>query len=346
MAKRDYYEVLGVAKGAPDAEIKKAYRRLARKLHPDVNPGDKAAQKRFQEVQEAYEVLRDAEKRRAYDRFGHAGPGGGFDPRAGQGGPGGGFGGFGGGPGGPFGGGGGFEGVHFETGDLGDLFGNLFGGGRRAQTGPHPGEDLRGQIEVPFRDAVLGGTASLSLRREKACPTCHGTGRVGKQRCPTCHGEGVVAESERVRIKIPEGTEDGGTIRVPGKGGPGERGGSAGDLFVTVRVTPHPYFERQGNDIHASVPVTVKEAYAGAEIDVPTIHGPVRARIPPGTQGRQRLRLRGKGVRDPRTGTTGDHIYSIRVVVPKTQTPAGLDAATLLDGIYDGDVRADLPKGL
>jgi DnaJ-class molecular chaperone len=347
MAKRDYYEVLGVAKGASEADIKKSYRRLARKLHPDVNPGDKAAQKRFQEVQEAYEVLRDAEKRRAYDRFGHAGPAPGFDPRTAQGGGFGGFGGFPGGPGGPgFGGGSPFEGVHFESGDLGDLFGNLFGGARRARTGPQPGEDVRGQIEVPFRDAVLGGTASLALRREKTCPTCNGTGRVGKQRCQTCHGEGVVAESERVRIKIPEGTEDGGTIRVPAKGGPGGRGAPAGDLYVTVRVLPHPYFERQGNDIHAIVPVTIKEAYAGAEIDVPTIHGTMRAKIPPGTQGRQRFRLRGKGVRDPRTGATGDHIYSARVIVPKTQTPAGADAATLLDGLYEGDVRADLPKGL
>ena len=334
MAKRDYYEVLGVSKGASDADIKKAYRRLARKLHPDVNPGDKAAQKRFQEVQEAYEVLKDEEKRRAYDRFGQAGPG--FDPRAAAGSPG--------GPG--FSGGVPFEGFHFESGDLGDLFGNLFGGGRRAAAGPQPGEDLRGQIEVPFRDAVLGGTASLSLRREKECPTCGGTGRVGKTVCSTCRGEGVVVESERVRIKIPEGTLDGGTIRVPGKGTPGFRGGPVGDLYVSVRVTPHPYFERHGNDIHGVVPITIKEAYAGAEIDVPTIHGTVRARIPAGTQGRQRFRLRGKGVRDPRTGATGDHLYTVRVMVPRTQTPAGMDAATLLDSLYETDVRADLPKGL
>jgi len=339
MAKRDYYEVLGLSKGASEPEIKKAYRRLARKLHPDVNPGDKAAQKRFQEVQEAYEVLRDDEKRRAYDRFGHAGPGTTFDPRAGGAGfPPGGF------PGG-FAGGTPFEGIRFETGDLGDLFGNLFGGGRRA-TGPQPGEELRGQIEVPFRDAVLGGTATLALRREKQCPTCGGTGRSGKSVCPTCRGEGAVAESERVRIKIPEGTEDGGTIRVPGKGAPGVRGGPVGDLFVTVRVSPHPYFERHGNDIHGVVPITVKEAYAGAEIDVPTIHGAVKARIPPGTQGRQRFRLRGKGVKDPRSGGAGDHIYNVRIMIPKTQSPAGMDAATLLDSLYEGDVRAELPKGL
>jgi molecular chaperone DnaJ len=341
MAKRDYYEVLGVPKGASEGEVKKAYRRLARKLHPDVNPGDKAAQKRFQEVQEAYEVLKDEEKRRAYDRFGHAGPAGGFDPRSG----GGGFpGGFPGGPGGPGTAGGPFDGIHFESGDLGDLFGNLFGGRRAA--GPQVGEDLRGQIEVPFRDAVLGGTASLALRREKACPTCRGTGRTGKTVCATCRGEGVVAESERVRIKIPEGTEDGGTIRVPGKGAPGVNGGPVGDLYVTVRVAPHPYFERQGNDIHGVVPITVKEAYAGAEIEVPTIHGTVTARIPPGTQGRQKFRLRGKGVKDPRTGGSGDHIYSVRVMIPKNQSPAGMDAATLLDSLYESDVRADLPKSL
>jgi molecular chaperone DnaJ len=335
MAKRDYYEVLGVSKGASEADVKKAYRRLARKLHPDVNPGDKAAQKRFQDVQEAYDVLKDGDKRRAYDRFGHAGPGPGFDP---QGAPGGG------GPGG-FGAGQPYEGFHFETGDLGDLFGNLFGGGRRAPAGPHPGEDLRGVIEVPFRDAVLGGTASLMLRREKECPSCGGTGRVGKTVCPNCRGEGAVAESERVRIKIPEGTQDAGTIRVPGKGAPGIRGGPVGDLYVTVRVTPHPYFERQANDIHGVVPITVKEAYAGAEIDVPTIHGTMRARIPPGTQGRQKFRLRGKGVKDPRSGLAGDHLYTVRVMVPKTQTSAGQDAATLLDSLYEGDVRAELPKG-
>src|SRR5262245_42086796 len=170
MAKRDYYEVLGVSKGASEADLKKAYRRLARKLHPDVNPGDKAAQKRFQEVQEAYEVLKDEEKRRAYDRFGHAGPGAGpgfggagasgFDPRT----AGAGFGGFG-GSGGP--GGSPFETFHFESGDLGDIFGNLFGGRGRRPPGPQPGGDTRAEIEVPFRDAVLGGTQSLSLRREK-----------------------------------------------------------------------------------------------------------------------------------------------------------------------------------
>jgi molecular chaperone DnaJ len=335
MKKRDYYEVLGVSKTASEAEIKKAYRRLARKLHPDVNPGDKGAQKKFQEVQEAYDVLRDDEKRRAYDRFGHAGPSMGFDPASAPGGATGGF--AGGSP---------FESFHFESGDFGDLFGNIFGGGGQFRTAPEKGQDAAGTIEIPFREAVLGGTTSLSIRREKTCPTCNGTGRVGKEACPTCHGLGRVAEAQTVRIKIPEGTEDGATIRVPGKGGPGQRGGSVGDLYVTVRVTPHPYFERHGDDVHGTVPVTVKEAYGGAEIEVPTIHGTVRARIPPGTQCGQKFRLRGRGVKNPRTGHTGDHIYTARVMLPKSQTPAGLDAATLLDSLYPGNVRADLPKGL
>lgn len=341
MKKRDYYEVLGVSKAAPEADVKKAYRRLARKLHPDVNPGDKAAQRKFQEVQEAYDVLKDAEKRRAYDRFGHAGPSMGFDPAAGAGAQGRGF-----GAGSPF------EGFHFEAGNLSDLFGGLFGegggfaGAGRPRTASEQGEDASGRIEIPFRDAVLGGAASLSLRREKECSKCGGTGRSGKVFCPTCRGQGRIAEAETVKIKIPEGTEDGGRIRVPGKGEAGVRGGRSGDLYVTVRVTPHPYFERQGDNIHGVVPVTVKEAYAGAEIDVPTIRGTVRARIPPGAQSRQKFRLRGKGVRNPRTAQTGDHIYTVRVMVPSSQTPAGLDAVTLLDSLYDGNVRADLPKGL
>ena len=340
MKKRDYYEVLGVSKTATPAEIKKAYRRLARKLHPDVNPGDKTSQKRFQEVQEAYEVLENAEKRRAYDRFGHAAASPNFDAEAAEAYASG---------GGPFAGGGGggspFGNVHFESTDFSDLFGNIFGGASR-RSGPEKGEATHGTIEVPFRDAVLGGTASLSLRREKQCPTCGGTGQVGKSVCTTCRGAGRVAEEERIRIRIPEGTADGGTIRIPGKGGPGLRGGEAGDLFVTVRVTPHPYFERVGDDIHGIVPITLKEAYAGAEIEVPTIHGIVRAKIPAGTQGRQKFRLRGKGVKNPRTGETGDHLYTVRIAIPTSRAPAGIDAATLLDSLYEEPVRKDLPKGL
>ncbi len=201
---------------------------------------------------------------------------------------------------------------------------------------------------MPFRDAVLGGTATLALRREKACPTCGGTGRTGQDGVlRPCRGEGVVAESERVRDQDPRRHRGRRDDPRSGEGRVRElSGGPVGDLYVTVRVTPHPYFERHGNDIHGIVPITVKEAYAGAEIGVPTIHGTVTAKIPPGTQGRQRFRLRGKGVKDPRSGGAGDHIYSVRVMIPKTQSQAGMDAATLLDSLYEGDVRAELPKGL
>jgi molecular chaperone DnaJ len=256
---------------------------------------------------------------------------------------------------------------------------------RRGTAGPQRGMDVNAEVNISFEQAVHGSTLPLSLATPgtcrtcgglgskpgtspRTCPNCGGSGIVSRNQgafgfsepcvecrgtgqliddpCPECHGSGSTTQVRTINVRIPAGVRDGAKVRVAGKGTPGSYGAPAGDLYVTVRVTPHPYFERQGNDIHAIVPVTIKEAYAGAEIDVPTIHGTMRARIPPGTQGRQRFRLRGKGVRDPRTGTTGDHIYSARVMVPKTQTPAGADAATLLDGLYEGDVRADLPKGL
>jgi molecular chaperone DnaJ len=330
--KRDYYEVLGVAKGAADAEIKKAYRKLARKLHPDVNPGDGTAQKKFQEVQEAYEVLQDPEKRKAYDRFGQAGPrmeepsegARGFD-----------FSNF------NFGRGGG--GVEFE--DLGGIFGNLFGGMGGGARGAGMAADSRATMEIPFRTAVFGGTLQLQTTRRVVCSQCHGSGRKGRAPCPTCRGQGRVASMEKLKVNIPAGIRDGGTIRVPGKGDMGADGES-GDLYVTIHVSPHPYFERRDDDIVGVVPITIREAYSGAEISVPTIHGRVRAKVPPGTQGGQRFRLRGKGVRDPRTDTTGDHVYTVKVVVPKNMTPAGREAAALFDSLYEGDPRASLPEGL
>jgi molecular chaperone DnaJ len=330
--KKDYYDVLGVSRGASEADVKKAYRKLARKLHPDVNPGDTGAQKKFQEVQEAYEVLQDPEKRKAYDRFGHAGPrveeppeGGGFD-----------FGSYG------FGGGGG--GAGFE--DLGGIFGNLFGGmGGAGFRGGAMAADARATMEIPFRTSVFGGTLQLQTTRRVACPTCQGTGRKGRAPCPTCRGQGRVANMEKLKVNVPAAIRDGGTIRIPGKGDMGSDG-SAGDLYVTIRVSPHPYFERRDDDILGVVPITIREAYSGAEISVPTVHGRVRAKVPPGTQGGQRFRLRGKGVRDPRTDASGDHVYTVKIVVPKNLTPAGREAAALFDSLYEGDVRAALPEGL
>ncbi len=214
-----------------------------------------------------------------------------------------------------------------------------------------------GEKTRPARSRFRFGTRSWAARRlwlsaariralSAAGPAARARCRAGKVVCPTCRGQGVVAESESIKIRIPEGTEDGARIRVPGKGVAGEAGGAQGDLYVTVRVQPHPYFERIGDDIHGIVPITIKEAYAGAEIDVPTIRGMRRAKIPPGTQGRQKFRLRGQGVKNPRTGQLGDHIYTVRIMVPKRVTPAGLDAATLLESLYDEPVRKDLPKGL
>lgn len=336
----DYYQVLGVSRDADTAEIKKAYRRMARKHHPDVNPGNADAEQRFKQIQEAYTVLSDQEKRRQYDTFGRVdGDAAGFDPfRQARSGGGRGDGGF----RVEFGdrGFGGFQ-------DLGDLFGEMFGGrARAARPRQQRGADLQAAVEIDLAEAVHGTTIMLPVQRQVRCADCGGSGVRGSSSCGACRGRGEVIATERLRVKVPEGIADGKKIRVAGKGSEGREGGPPGDLLVTVSVRSHPHFRCEGDDIHSTVPITFVEAYRGAEIEVGTIHGPVRAKVPPGTNSGRTFRLRGKGVRNPRTRAFGDHLYTVEIVVPRVMSPAGEDAARRVADLYDGDPRASLPRSL
>ncbi|MFH1175895.1 MAG: DnaJ C-terminal domain-containing protein [Acidobacteriota bacterium] len=323
---RDLYEVLGVGRDASNEEIKKAYRKLARRFHPDVNPGRPEAAKRFREVQEAYNVLGDERKRRQYDQFGtvgesEAGPRararGGASPSA---------------RGFDFGTFGGFT-------DLGDLFGDLFGGrgGARAARSAAPVDT---EVTIDLADAVRGTTVVAPVRREVACTNCGGRGNVGEKPCERCHGSGRLVHTDRLRVRIPEGVADGDRVRAAA------RGSAEPEIAVVVRVRPHAYFERRGDDIHTVVPATFSEAYLGAEVEIGTIHGPVRVRIPPTTQSGQRFRLRGKGVRNIRTGVRGDHVYTVQITVPRVVSPAGREVGRRAAELYPGDPRAGLPRSL
>ena len=337
MAMKDPYEVLGVSRTASNAEVKKTYRRLARKFHPDVNPGDNTAQKRFQEIAAAYEVLKDPKKKERYDRYGDTGepPEPASSPFRGP------F-----GAQGPFGAGartgpaGRGEGGFRWSGDFSDLFSDLFSGAGGG-IGLGEDEDAAAEITIPFREAILGGTVSFSARIPRRCSRCRGTGRAAKAACPACHGSGALVETESLTVRVPAGVDNGSRIRVPGKGRT-----ENGDLYLSISVEPHPYFAREGDDIVAEVPVTVPEAYLGAEIDVPTVRGPVRARIPAGTVSGQRFRLKGRGIENLRTGTTGDHYYRVRVLAPTVQSEEGRRLVGELARLYARDLRADLPRGL
>jgi molecular chaperone DnaJ len=339
----DYYKVLGIDRSASPAEIKKAYRKLARKYHPDVNPDNAEAEQKFKEIQEAYAVLSDSDKRKQYDTYGHVDgiPDMGFDPfrqassswrDAG--------------------------GVRVEFGDfargaggfqdLGDIFGELFGRGRtsRAKRQPRSGANQEVEVEIAFADAVRGTAVTIPIQRQVGCSTCNRSGAVDGRTCPSCHGAGVLISTERLRVKIPEGVGDGQKVRVAGKGAEGRAGGKAGDLFVRVRVSPDRFFERDGDDIHTTVPVTFSEAYRGGEIEVGTVHGPVRAKVPPGTNSGRTFRLRGKGVRNTKTRAYGDHLYTVQIVVPKVVSPAGEETARRVADLYQSNPRKDLPTGI
>ena len=344
--KRDYYEVLGVSKGASDDEIKKAYRKLAKKYHPDMNPGDKEAEAKFKEVNEAYSILSDSEKRARYDQFGHAG----VDPNYGAGGPGGGFGGF-------------------DMGDidLGDIFGSFFGGGfggfggsaSSRRNGPQKGESLRASLTVSFEEAAFGCEKEINLNRTEECEACHGsgaepgttaetcpdcrgtgvvrvqqrtggfafsstapcsrcrgTGKIIHTPCKACGGSGSVKKTKRVTVSIPAGIDDGQAISLRGQGNAGKNGGPAGDLIVAVHVKPHPQFHRDGTTVLYEQPVTFYQAVMGAELEIPTIDGKVKYNLPAGTQTGTTFRLRGKGIPELRGRGRGDQYVTVRVQVP------------------------------
>lgn len=338
MAKRDYYEVLGVERGASEAELKKAYRRLAMKYHPDRNPDDKAAEEKFKEANEAYEVLSDAGKRSAYDQYGHAG----VDPSMG--------------------GGGGFGAGNANFSDIfGDVFSDFFGGGGRGgqRGGPQRGSDLRYTLELDLEEAVRGTTVTIRVPTlvackpcegsgakkgsapvtcttcggvgqvrmqqgffsvQQTCPRCHGSGKMISDPCGSCHGQGRVEEHKTLSVKVPAGVDTGDRIRLTGEGEAGTQGGPAGDLYVVVNVREHAIFQRDGKHLYCEVPISFADAALGGELEVPTLDGRVKLKIPEATQTGKLFRLRGKGVAPVRGGGAGD--LMCRVVV---ETPVNLD---------------------
>ncbi len=333
MSKRDYYEVLGVDKGAADSDIKKAYRRVAMKYHPDRNPDDPDADHKFKEATEAYDILMDREKREAYDRFGHAG----VDPGMG---------------------GGGFGGGNFSD-IFGDVFGDIFGGGRGGRGGPQRGSDLRYTLDISLEDAVRGTTVEIKVpslstcekcdgsgakkgsspttcgtcggmgqvrmqqgffQVQQTCPTCRGRGKTITDPCNACHGQGRVEKTRKLSVKVPPGVDTGDRIRLSGEGEAGPEGGPPGDLFVQMSVRQHNIFERDGKNLYCEVPITFVTAALGGELEVPTLDGRVKLKIPAETQTGKLFRLRGKGVKPVRGGSVGDLLC--RAVV---ETPVNLN---------------------
>ena len=341
--KRDYYEVLGIQKGASEDEIKKAYKKLARKYHPDMNPGDKEAEEKFKEVNEANEVLSDPEKKARYDQFGFAG----VDPNYGAG------------------AGGGAYGGGFDFGDLGDIFGSFFGGGfggqRRNPNAPQRGESIRASVSISFTEAAFGCEKSVTIERSEQCPTCKGsgcapgttpeicpdchgsgtvqtrrqtpmgvfasngpcrkcggTGRLIHQPCSDCRGSGAVRKRRTIKVNIPAGIDHGQTISLRGQGDAGKNGGPAGDLLITVMVQPHEIFRRDGVDVFCEAPITFTQAVLGAELEIPTIDGKVKYSIPEGTQTGTVFRLKGKGVPVLNGRGRGDQYVTVVIETPRS----------------------------
>lgn len=341
--KRDYYEVLGVSRGASEDEIKKAYKKMARKYHPDLNPGDKTAEEKFKEVNEAYEVLSDADKKARYDQYGHAG----VDPNFGAGG----F-------------GGGFDGS-FDFGDLGDIFGSFFGGGfgggrRTNPNAPQRGESIRMSIAISFEEAAFGcekavtveryetcdtchgngcapgtspevcpdchGTGTVQVRRQtpmgvfatsSPCPKCGGKGRIIHQPCKDCRGSGMVRKKKTIQASIPAGIDNGQTISIRGQGNAGKNGGPAGDLLITITVRPHELFRREGTSVLCEASITFTQAVLGAELEIPTIDGKVKYTLPEGTQSGTTFRLKGKGIPSINGRGRGDQYVTVYIETPK-----------------------------
>ena len=366
---KDFYKTLGVDRSASVADIKKAYRKLARKYHPDLNPGDKNSEARFKEIQEANAVLSDPKKKSQYDQFGFVGdrPGTGAHQQGRS-------------PGG-------FEGFNFS--DFGsssfrDFFDNIMGGGGgggAARRAPVRGEDLMYTMKVGFTDAVNGIQTRIRLTRmvacdnckgqghiqtggSQACPACGGTGRASMQsgsmrfatvclacggsgqtrgpECPSCHGMGLLQKTERIKVRIPAGVDNGSRVRIAAKGNAGEGGGPTGDLYIVIEVTPHKLFKRDGSNVHIRVPITVPEATLGAKIEVPTLYGKTTIKIPPGTRSGQKFRLRDKGIARPGKGTRGDQFVEAYIVPPSFNNERVRELMRDLQAATDEDPRKDL----
>lgn len=372
--KRDYYEVLGIDKNADDAAIKKAYRALAKKYHPDMNPGDAEAEKKFKEASEAYAILSDPEKKRQYDQFGHAA----FE-----------------------GGSGGFGGFDFNTADFsdifGDIFGDFFGGGRkgRGSNGPMKGANIRTSVRITFEEAVFGVEKEIELtlkdecktchgsgakpgtspetcqkcsgkgqvvftqqsffgtvRNVQTCPDCNGTGKVIKEKCADCHGSGFIASRKKIQVSIPAGIDNGQSVRIRDKGEPGANGGPRGDLLVEVIVGRHPIFQRQDYNIYSTVPVSYAVAALGGDVIVDTVDGKVIYEVKPGTQTDTKVRLKGKGVPTLRNREVrGDHYVTLVVQTPERLSHEAKELLRQFDALTGDSLKAaqnvqtDKPEG-